>query len=164
MTKFQLRCTLALLALVMVTGACSGTNPPTGPSPVPPSPPQIVSFVSIDRVTPTSGSTLDYNDIGATRHASVDLSWEFDPMLPGRIGVQLMFSVDCISSVAGGSSSGLIPPRATGMATMRPTLTRRVGGAQQINCIIARLVRYDDKFEVLAVIMETRKPWVFHFQ
>lgn len=160
----QLRLFVLLVLVTVVPSACGRVNSPTTLSPLAPTPLPIVSFVSIDRVSPASGSTLDFNEIGATRHASVDLSWGFDPMLPGRVGVQLVFSVDCISNAVGSSISGLIPSGTTGMATMRPTLSQRVGGPQQINCIIARLVRYDDKFEVLAVIVETRKPWVFHFQ
>lgn len=159
----------AILVVVASLVACADL--PTGPSPTicedakafnngGPLPCRYTS-VSIDGITPASGSTIDYSKVGMTRRASVNYSYEFDPNIPGTVGFQVFFSVDCVSVV--GDENLAIFSRTSGMFSGNPSLPQW-SGIKQTNCIIVRMVSVDSNRDVIGIITEAKRPWVFNFE
>lgn len=154
------------MALVIV-GCSSGT--PTSPTPSPtatPAPtPAPTSWITIDEVSPASGSTVVYSYSSDPKvvddKVRVSYRFSFDPNIPGRVASSVYFSVDCEStfpwtakSVGGGS---------TGSFTASINLPKE-SKIQKTACIIARLEQIDENWNVLQVVAEFKKPHELFFQ
>lgn len=171
-----MRKNLIVVAIAFVCAslvACEGKNPGTtyGPSPTTCDDVKAINnggllpcrytFVSIDGITPASGSTIDYDVTGTRQGPSVNFSYEFSPNIPGRVSFQVFFSVDCVSVV--GNNNGFTSSATLGMFSGSPSLPRS-SGVKQTNCIIVRMARVDANFDTIEVITEAIKPWVFNFE
>ena len=175
MTRKLLIAVALVLGIVSVLGflvGCDKVPNPTTPTPTVCEDPKAFNnggqlpcrytFVSIDAVTPASGSTIDYSEIGTTRRASVNYSYEFDPNIPGAVGFQVFFSADCVSVVGGYNMA--IFSRTSGMFSQAFLSLPRSSGIKQTKCMIVRMVSVDSNSDVIGIITEAKRPWVFNLE
>lgn len=166
---------VALLALVMVSGAACNVGP-TSPTPVDspvatctdpaarnvggplPCVLPIASTLRTTEITPPSGSVLSS---AAGPPVRITISWVLDPYIPGRIVLAVYFSVDCVNVISG-SRSTFGSSDTQGTITLTTRLSK--GMATQTNCVINRLETVDSNNNTLEVVVTEVVPWVFHHQ
>lgn len=164
---------VVLIVAVASLAACETKNLPIGPTPTTcednkatnfggplPCTYPVVSTIHIEEVSPSSGSTVNYDHFGPS-NIKIVVKFAFDPMIPGLVSVQGALSADC-STVIPNSAYG-IRGGTSGTYTLSAGL-QRASGIEQTKCVVARIVTLDSNNNVLTTIVEERTQWIFNFQ
>lgn len=167
MTNVQSRVLGVLLALVILVSSACGVRQPNAPTPIDQSVAVVTAvlpvppFLKLSEITPPDGSTIFF---GLGPEPKVKVEYQFDPNIPGTVGVAMYLSVDCVSVIP----YTRFPFRGSGTkgeVRLQVGTPHRGLGISQTKCIVARIERMDGTGrEVLEVVHTLMIPWLFSFK